>query len=207
MDIQSEVENEKFLTVFGSPYKSMCNLFTLKSGVIVIGIFDVIIGVINFIALVMEIIFLTHSLNYIPLYPQILISLTEVISLVFGLIGIRGMTRINLDDITLYRKFKVIELFVLLTLDIIKTISEGLLIEDYNLPLIIFFNIVFRVICGAIVKVVWSADVRLKYNETVLVMHGEEALKLMKQQAINLANPKVITPGMPIYVAPPYQQA
>ena len=46
MYFQNQVENEKFLMIFGSPFKSMCcSLFTLKSGVIIVGVIDVMLGI------------------------------------------------------------------------------------------------------------------------------------------------------------------
>ena len=64
MDFENLVESEKFLMVFGSPFKSMCKLVTLKSGVLILAILDVIVGVINFIGAIIFVVMMANNNTY-----------------------------------------------------------------------------------------------------------------------------------------------
>ena len=206
MDIQNQVENEKFLMVFGSPFKSMCSLITLKSGIIIIGVLDIIMGILNFIGVIgLVILMINYRVDYILSPIDLSLGCVGVIPVPFALIGIRGINRISPGDISLYSKFKIVEMFVLIILTLVETIAKCL-VEREDLVISLVFWMIIRIIAGCLVKVVWSTDIRLKYNDTVLVMHGEAALKLMQQQSANLANPQVITPGMPIYISPTFEK-
>ena len=129
MDFQNQVENEKFLKVCGSPYKSMCcSLITLRSGVIIIGIIDIIIGILYFIDLIQFVtILITHGVFYIFSFLSLGIACVKIISIPFALIGIRGINRITPADISLYSKFKIVEMFVLMLL----TLSKGIELYRY----------------------------------------------------------------------------
>ena len=205
MDIQSEVENERFLILFGAPYKSMCKLVTLKSGVIIIAIYDLIVGVLAFIEAIMYLIafFRYGWMNFFYFMHLSMLSI-RIVAIPFAMIGIRGMTKIVPDDISKYSRFKIFELIALTVFYTMENVY--IYMDTSDLVLIVILVLAIQVLAGGFVKVVWSADTRMKYNETILVMHGEDALRLMQTQAANLAMPKVITPGMPIYVSPPYQQ-
>ncbi|OMJ65389.1 hypothetical protein SteCoe_38315 [Stentor coeruleus] len=205
MDIQSEVENERFLIVCGGPYKGVCRLLTLKAGVVILAIADIVSGVAAFIIMAITLVQISVG-NYFDFQALMFIFrlLIDVIAMPFAIIGLRGMNKISPGDISIYSKYKIIELFLIGLVGIIRIISES---ADEEIIIGITFLIIGRIIAAMIIKVIWSADIRLKYNETVLVMHGEDALKLMQQQAVNLADPKVITPGMPIYVASPYNES
>lgn len=202
MEFRNEVEREMFLGVFGSPFKSMCKLITLKSGVIIIGIYDICIGVICFIFAVIEFLAIINGIVYATLFLNLLRHIFSIAAIPFALIGIKGVNSINIQSVSLYSKYKIIEFLLFFLIDLSTSISRGL-DSNENIAINIIFTLMFKVLAGAFAKVVWSAYIRLEYNETVLVMHGEEALKLMQQQAINLANPKTVTPGMPIFVGSP----
>jgi hypothetical protein len=207
MDIQSEVENERFLIVCGPPYKGVCKLMTLKAGVVFLAIADIVCGTAAFIISVVNIIKIFTS-NYFIFQTFLVLfrMLIDVFAIPFAVIGMRGMNKISPGDISIYNKYKIFELFLISLVNFVMTINDSISerISNEEIAIRIIFWLLGRIIAAIIIKVVWSADIRLKYNETVLVMHGEDALKLMQQQAINLANPKVITPGMPIYIASPY---
>ena len=204
MDFQAQVESEKFLGFLGPPSKSLCGLMTLKNGVIFLGILDLIAGIFNFILLISALInFFSWSYRYPYFYFEILTHIVNVVGIFFAFIGIRGMTKLNVDDIELYYKFEVTELMIESVLGLIEAVFRGQYYK--NLPSEIFIQLVIIAVSAFFTKAVWSALVRLKNNETVLVMHGEQVLHLMQQQAVNLANPKVISPGMPIYFASPSQ--
>lgn len=206
MDIQSEVEGERFLSVLCTPFKSMCKLITLKSGVIIIAIADIIIGILNFIEAVMYLIWMLNGgWAYFYLYLHLTMLFTRVSAVPFAFFGIRGMTKITPDDVSIYSKFKIYEYFILTFCITVEAIYIGM--GNGNAFVAGLFAFAIRLLFVLFVVVVWSADIRLRYNETVLVMHGEGALKLMQQQAANLATPKVITPGMPIYFYPPPNNA
>ena len=118
MDLSIQTENQNFLLICGPPYKGVCKLMTLKSAVIILGTFDVAIGVIGFIRIIMDIIFLSRNTRNLYLIPHIFISAIRALCIFFALIGIRGMTRMNLNDISLYKKFKIFEFFSILFLTI-----------------------------------------------------------------------------------------
>lgn len=203
MELQSAVENEKFMMIFGSPFKSCGILMTLKSGVILMCISDLIIGVINFIFFIIAMIeFFNWGYYYSFFYFTLLLALINVANIPFAFIGLRGITKLNIQDLELYYKFEIVELVLEFVFKTIETVIISRYDDHGLIPqLIKVFFIAF--LSGIMTKVVWSALVRLRYNETVLVMHGEGALVLMQQQAVNLANPKVISPGMPIYFSQP----
>ena len=202
MELQSAVEYEKFMGIFGSPFKSFGVLMTLKSGVIFVAICDLAFAVFEFIKGIMLVVVSYHwYYNSFMYYSTLLSVLINVANIPFAFIGIRGITKLNIDDLQVYYKWEIFELVVESTLGLIESVYEGNGRNDLFVRLIIAFVVIF--VSGLITKAIWSTYIRLKFNETVLVMHGEEALILMQQQAINLANPKVITPGMPIYFSQP----
>lgn len=207
MDIQSEVENERFLIICGAPYKGVCKLMTLKAGVVFLAIADIVFGTAAFIISVVNLIQIFSS-NYFVFqtFLRLFRLFINIFAIPFAIVGMRGMNKISPGDISIYNKYKIFELFLISLVTFVMTITDSISEKESNeeISIGILFWLIGRIIAGIIIKIVWSADVRLKYNETVLVMHGEDALKLMQQQAINLANPKVITPGMPIYIASPY---
>lgn len=202
MELQSAVEYEKFMGIFGSPFKSFGVLMTLKSGVIFVAICDLVLAVYEFIIGIMVLIqSYRWYYNNIHYYTLLLSILVNIANIPFAFIGIRGITKLNIDDLQIYYKFELFELVVESILGLIDSANKG--VSDDSLFFRVVFCLVVIFVSGLITKAIWSAYIRLKYNETVLVMHGEEALILMQQQAINLANPKVITPGMPIYFSQP----
>jgi hypothetical protein len=205
MDFQTQVESEKFLGILGPPYKSLCNLMTLKNGVILLGILDLIVGVFNLIVFIGAVIrFFSWSYRYAYFYFELLSYMVNIAGIVFAFIGIRGITKLNIDDLELYYKFEVFELGIESILGIVEAVFRGIYYNSVFGEVLI--QLIIIMLSAMVTKVVWSALIRLKNNETVLVMHGEAVLHLMQQQAVNLANPKVITPGMPIYFASPSQQ-
>jgi hypothetical protein len=195
MDIINEVENEKFLGVFGKPFKGVFNCMTLKSGVVAIAILDAFMGLIGLINLILSVNDFDAKKHQFSYYSSIFIYLIDVISLYFVRLGIKGMLRNLPEDISMYTRYKIIEFFVLLVLDII----NDLLSVSKNAILGWIGFLIIKFITGAMVKVVWSADVRIRYNQTLLVMHGEEALNVMEQQAVNLADSRAIKVGKPVY--------
>lgn len=207
MDIQSGIENEKFLYLCGSPYKSMCKILTLKSGVLIIGILDVIIGIYYIIILALE---LPSILLYIFVYPIVLTLILQrglgVVAMWYAIKGIRATSKLATNDFKVYSNFKTFELIAqgflkLVIIFIISRYSTG-----FNSNLYFFLTClgIERLIALVLAKVVWSANMRVRYNEIVLVQHGEEVARCIEMQSNSLANPQVIVPGINAYFAAPY---
>jgi hypothetical protein len=202
MDFQTHVENERFLLLFGPPYKSVCNYMTLKTGVIFLSICDLMIGVMNLILFIFSVIpFLNQGYRNPFYYLELFDYIINIAGIMFAFIGLRGMAKLNIDGIELYYKFEVFELFFEGLLRLIKVYYYQSTINVHgNILFEVLIELFFIFISAMVTKVIWSTLIRLKNNEAILVMHGEAVLHLMEQQAANLANPKVITPNMPIYI-------
>ena len=100
----------------------------------------------------------------------------------------------NVDDIELFYKFKLVELLTDFALELI-IVSSG---KEKIVSMIISI-----MISTLITKAVWSTFIRLQNNETVLVIHGEKVLFLMQQQAVNQSIPKAASPGPALYFSYP----
>ena len=154
MDLSIQTENQNFLLICGPPYKGVCKLMTLKSAVIILGTFDVAIGVIGFIRFIMDIIFLSRNTRNLYLIPHIFISAIRALCIFFALIGIRGMTRMNLNDISLYKKFKIFEFFSILFLTIAYLIIYFILFPRRITGVWTFVLIIVRILSVPLTKIV-----------------------------------------------------
>ncbi|OMJ69554.1 hypothetical protein SteCoe_32696 [Stentor coeruleus] len=206
MDIENEVEKHEFLYYFGPPYKTMCNFMTLKTGVILIAITDIILSLYGLIEMIGFIFTLTSDDKIVAtIYFYSMLALLDIIALPLALIGLKGINKLSQKEISIYSQFKIIEFFIIAFLKFLLIKFD----EDTETISIIWeclFIIFQRLIAFFLVKIVWSADIRLKHNETILVIHGEEALKLMQQQAINLSDSSSWSSSVPPYISPSYNR-
>lgn len=196
MEFQSDVENQKFMKYFGSPYKSFCNLMTLRSGVVFMCICNIISSVFNLISMII-LIFVSVNFNYTYFSFAPILFYVDLMNIIGSFIGLEAILKFKVKDLQSFYNFKSFEFIIRTTFETIVRVIQDFDSRDFVFEMILHFMHIF--ILGFTLKVIWSTIIRLKYNQTVLVAHGEDTLRLMQQQAINLANPKVITPGMAIY--------
>ena len=184
----------------------MCSLITLKSGVIIIGIWDIVIGIMNFIGMIgWSNLMIKYLAFNVATCLALGIACAKTMSIPFAFIGIRGIRRIIPGDVSYYSKFKIFEMFVLIIATLVEAIANDYKWREYLMFYLVYW-IIRWIFAGCLVKVVWSADVRLKYNETALVMYGKEALKIMQQQNTNFAFPQVIAPSTPLHISPTFEK-
>jgi hypothetical protein len=174
---QVDVENEKFLKVLGSPFKSFCMVFSLKIGVVYIAIFDVLIGIINLLAGSHYLwkIFIWEE-ESVALSLKVLQCLTTLTAIPFALVGCRGIIQSYPPDLKKYSNFKKIEFFIMTFLSLVRIIIH----EIHNMILtfknfMTFINeLLGPFVLLLMVKTVWSAYIRLKCGQDLLVNQGEE---------------------------------
>jgi hypothetical protein len=196
MDITNEVENKKFLGVFGRPFMQICYILTLKSGVIIVAAIDIFLAVVGLMALISFL----FEMSY---YTRIFISLVDIACAPLAIFGIIGITKIDPEYVAMYTRYKIVELFVVTLLLYTEAIENNVRGTSGIIVLMILASIK-RIIAGFLVKIVWSADVRLRYNQTDLVIYGQTALQNSPKLRISYEDPRVIVPDYPIYALPPY---
>ena len=201
MELYKSADDEKFLYVFGSPYKSFCKCLSLRSGVLALTIIDLIIGTFNSLLGVWVLFSFVFAGGYKqPMAYLLLISSgINVLGIPMAIIGISGITKLSERNLMLYYKFEVFEMFAEGFLNIIEAeISDMHIYRGHAHFHNTFFNILVTgliiLLSGIATKVIWSAYIRIKYEETLLVVHGEGAFTEMNANAFNLVHPKVISP-------------
>ena len=168
---------------------------TLKNGFILFTALNLILGVSSFIFLILFASnFFSSDDEEIYNYAQIIEYIVSSIGIYFSFLGLRGIFKMNVDDIELFYKFKLVELLTDFALELI-IVSSG---KEKIVSMIISI-----MISTLITKAVWSTFIRLQNNETVLVIHGEKVLFLMQQQAVNQSIPKAASPGPALYFSYP----
>jgi hypothetical protein len=203
METYNSVEDEKFLYVFGAPYKNFCKCFSLRSGVLLLAIIDLIIGTFNSLigVWVLLSLFFGGGYRHLLAYLMLISSGVNVMGIPMAIIGISGITRLSSRHLELYYKFEVFEMFFEGFLNIIEAeLTDNHLayhthFDTWNL----FFTFLIIFLSGFATKVVWSAYIRIKYEETLMVVHGEGVFREMTGTASALVQPKVICPGREIY--------
>ena len=208
MDIHNSAEREKFLFIFGAPYKSFLNCLSLRSAVLLLTTIDLIIGTFNsLLGLGVFVGLLFSSIPFSGLAFFALIStIINVIGIPFAVIGLSGITQLSENNLHYYYQYEVFEMFSEGFLNLIEAELSSFYLDSenhkfhfHNLGSNVVIAIISILLSGITTKVVWSAYIRLKYEETVLVTHGEQAYIEMQNNAACLVSPKVITPGLPIY--------
>ncbi|OMJ87063.1 hypothetical protein SteCoe_11306 [Stentor coeruleus] len=178
----SDADKQKFLHFLGSPYKSMCNLFTLKSGLILITAFDIMIGITYFVLAIQKAIgFFIYGWTHFYYYIQFFRFIIHIIAIPFSILAMKACWTLNHKSIGLYSNYKIIEFILLIfssaLINLSAEIQEG---EIHFMYFSIIGMIILRIVSLFIIKIIWSAETRLKYGETTLFMYGEEALKYIQ---------------------------
>jgi hypothetical protein len=179
MEGRTNLEYLNFFCKFGPPYKSFFQIMTLKSGMYIICILDIIIGCTGIIEAVIFFIEFISELNYYY-YIETLIGLLDFIGLIFAVMCIRSLETLSQGNISNYYSFKFYEYFL------IAIMKLGILItntydQSSTVVFTFFITYVQRYLAIFIVKYVWSFDIRLKNNEVKLITVGEEALRAIAQ--------------------------
>lgn len=203
MDIRSSVENEKYLFCFGSPFKSVCKVLSLKSGILIIAIFDIIFGVYYFINLMIELwqVF-PWGLTNILILAMLLQRSLGIAAIFFAIQHIRALS----NDFAVYSNFKTFELVAQSFLKFILIFSLAkYLFQIYGAYFLLYFVIMIieRLLAILFAKIVWSAKIRVIYNENALVLHGEESARKIQVQSNNLVAPEIVFSGTNPYFPGP----
>ena len=187
MDLQSDSEKKKFLCFFGPAYRSFCMITTLKNGVILIALFDILTGILRLIDTISNMIIYSKAYDFsVRFYFQSFNSLWLTLSLPFAIDGIKKISSPTLRDVSLYKNFKIFELFLIIVYNTTFIITDSLIEGKQDSVLaIIGAYLLFYIIVGAIAKTVWSADIRLKNNDINIVLYGESGAKIEKKTSSN----------------------
>ena len=194
---RSDVENQKYLKVFGGPFRSFCLLFSLKIGVIYIAIFDILVGITSLILgldyLLKVFTLEDENLSLIIKFCQ---SLTTIIGIPFAILGLRGIIQVNPSDLYKYSKFKTVEFFIMLFLSVTRIIIHELHQMTRTLNnFLTFINELFGPFAlFLMVKTVWSAYVRVKSGQNLLVNQGEELtpISIPSEEPVHLSSPSIL---------------
>lgn len=181
--------NLEYLDFFckpGPPYRSFLQFMTLKSGMYVICIFDIIIGCTGTVEAVIFFMKFVSEFNCYY-YIETLTGLLDFIALIFAVMCIRSLETLSQGNISNYYSFKFYEYFLIVIMKIGAFITYTYDDNFLIIPYAIIFTLLQRFFAIYIVKFVWSFDIRLKNNEVKLVTVGEEALRAISQGQ-NLGN-------------------
>lgn len=183
MGERSEADRFKFFYILGGPYKSLCKILTLKSGVLLISVIDIIFGVVCFVYTIVRIVeVISQSSKSFDFYLRLFRLIVRVFAIPYSIYAVRGCYRMDFKDIDKYADFKVVEFFLLTFTSIMIDVFAENNDKNSELSLMSLALMIFlRVLLIFVIKVVWSAKVRLRCNEFMLFAHGEEALRFMQQ--------------------------
>lgn len=207
MDIQDALENEKFLIVFGSPMKTVCNKLTLRSGVLIISALDIMISVFYFILIATCFATGFFGLGFIPLVIiQLIFIINNFVSGFFGCVGLRACLNLNPSLMHTYSRYKIVELFTLGVLKMfIFVIYTAFFIGIQNPAFHVVSFLCFSTIIasGMLAKIVWSAEKRMANNQLELFRNGEQR-NTGESQMSEFNKNRVYVPGMSLgSVCPP----
>mmetsp|Transcript_32187 Transcript_32187/g.55600 ORF Transcript_32187/g.55600 Transcript_32187/m.55600 type:complete len:214 (-) Transcript_32187:5404-6045(-) len=187
-DIRPYGEYDKFMKVCCRPSKGICcKALTLKFGVLLTGILDIVLGILRLFDLLLII---QHHINYLNTTVTAFIVLNDIVSIVaipFGYLGIRGINKQNLTRVHVYSIYKQAEALALFFFTFI--FYFFVICPNFDCDMVLFFGIwcVRSAYNFYLSYIVWSADIRLANNEELLVMHGEQVVQIMNQQSNSLA--------------------
>lgn len=177
MESLDEADKNDFLYILGSPYKSMCNIFSLKIGVLIICTFDIIFGVVGFICGIVSLIeFFLYDLLFLGCFLQFSRFVVYSFAIPFSVTAMKGCFELNYWDIERYYDYKMVELFYLILTSLLiynveETRKENEILVIFNMIMMISWRLGLLFV----VKVIWSAAIRLRHGQFMLFVHGEEA--------------------------------
>jgi hypothetical protein len=197
MDNSHNVEQERFLKYLGKPFKSFCMIFSLRFGVTFIAAFDILIGIISFIAGLIHFIELfVWDIGLVSIYIKFINCLATLVAVPFAVLGIKGIYSSELKNVRVYSNYKIFEFFLIAGILIIKLMYDERKEEFESIINFLAFLLLIleRLILLMLVKVVWSAYIRLKYSQILLVNQGEEPSSVQQdsEESNHIISPSVI---------------
>lgn len=205
MEVRSIVERKKFLGLMCKPSKGICcKSLTLKAGVIIGSVIDIVIGILNFFDLGMMIRDHRKSMTSLETTAVTIGDLVCLLTIPFAFIGLAGILNSSPDQVHKYSVYKRMEAVFLSLFTLVFYMLVLCPIYDCDIVFMTLITVVRSWYNLYIAFIVWSADVRLQHNEAILVMHGETVVKLMDQQAATLVpNFQIVAlPGQSMQLAP-----
>ena len=202
MDEDLDINQLKFLKCLGKPFKSAFGILTLKSGVIILSIIDIIISVFSLLYLSSSLhILQPHKMIHLSEGIRLLMSFMKVLNIPFTLIGLKGIIELDKKLLSLYCKFEIFEVCAQAALDVLSlevTIFRhgSFHIRLFMAKLIIF--LFFNVFSFVSTKIIWSSCVMIENGSIEMVLYGEDAVKLMRESQVG--RNKMIEPGMEIKI-------
>jgi hypothetical protein len=204
MEESEDPNNKRFLKYLGGPYKSAFQVLTLRSGVILLTIIDLVIAIFGTFYLFSNLhAFVPHKRFHFNEKIRLGLCILNVLNVPFALIGLKGILNLDKRLVLFYYKFEICELYLEALLDIfsleVTVLRHGhfrMRLFLYKLVIFLFFNIISFIAT----KVTWSAYVFIESGYLDLVLYGEDAVKLIKTQEVYLAGPRHISAGMEIKV-------
>ena len=204
MDEDLDVSQLTFLYCLGRPYKSAFGILTLKSGVVMLSIIDIIISTFSLLYLSSSLhVLRPHKMIHLAEGIHLLMSLIQVLSIPFTLMGLKGIIELDKKLLSLYCKFEIFEIFVQAALDVLSLEVTIFRHGSFHLRLfmakliILFF---FNVFSFVSTKIIWSTCVMIENGSTEVVLYGEDAVKLMRESKMGRMEMQIIEPGMEIKI-------
>ena len=204
MDENLDVCQLTFLYCLGRPYKSAFGILTLKSGVVMLTIIDIIISTFSLLYLSSSLhILRPHKMIHLAEGIHLLMSLIQVLSIPFTLMGLKGIIELDKKLLSLYCKFEIFEICVQAALDVLSLEVTIFRHGSFHLRLfmakliILFF---FNVFSFVSTKIIWSTCVMIENGSTEVVLYGEDAVKLMRESKMGRMEMQIIEPGMEIKI-------
>lgn len=163
-----------------------CKALTLKFGVVLTCILDIVLGVLRLFDLLLII---QHHINYLNTTVTAFIVMNDIVSIVaipFAVLGVRGINKQNYIRVHVYSIYKQAEAIALFVFTFI--FYFFIICPNFDCDLVLFFAIwcVRSAYNFYLAYIVWSADARLANNEELLVMHGEQVVQIMSQHSGSL---------------------
>jgi hypothetical protein len=182
-DLRTFNSYDKFMQICCRPSKGICcKTFTLKFGLILTGVLDIVLGVMRLLDLL---VIIQEHIYYMSTVVTVFIVLNDIASIVaipFAVLGMRGINLQNLTRVHIYSIYKQVEAIALFVFTFI--FYFFVICPNFDCDLVLFFIIwcIRSAYNFYLSYIVWSADVRLSNNEDLLVLHGEQVVQLLNQQ-------------------------
>lgn len=204
MDENLDLNQKKFLNCLGKPYKSAFEILTLKSGVILLSIVDIIIAVFAIFYISSNLHTLRpHNRIHINESIRLLMGFLNVLNIPFALIGLKGIIEFDKKLLSLYCKFEIFELFAEAFLDILSLEVTVFRHGNFHSRLFMAKLIIFlflNVFSFVSTKIIWSTCVLIENGSTELVLYGEDAVKFLRKSELRAGQMQIIESGMEIKV-------
>ena len=195
MELRTSGPRSNFLGCLGGAFDECgcCCGLSLKQGIFIIGIIDIVFGLLSLFILVA---FFRPGADEPEAWVAFVNMLYSIVRGGFAVLGINGVIQLKVNWLTYYL-YVALAYIPLRLIDLLFAVAIFDVIVDGSERLWRVLDVFIAIsITLYLSKVIWSTIKRLENNEAILVMHGRGAAQLMQQQSNSLA----VQPGF--YAAP-----